>query len=152
MAPSRKIYLAMLEKFQGFMRFNTTIRTNAIGEDEMPLDSVDDYVEGVEDADVHMGLIEFPSDAGAFELSMWFFLFPLRFIMHFTLPDVRHIDCHGDTTAGINKAFFATFMCLVWLVIGSYAMVTSLEDLAELLDIPDAVVGFTVSAAGKYRI
>lgn len=30
----------------------------------------------------------------------------------------------------------------------SYAMVASLEALAELLDIPDAVIGFTVSAAG----
>lgn len=32
--------------------------------------------------------------------------------------------------------------------IPSYAMVASLEALAELMDIPDAVVGFTVSAAG----
>lgn len=148
MAPSKKIYLAVLEKLEGFMRYNTTIRSNSIIEDVN--DDDDDAVEGVVDADSHMGLIEFPADAGLFELSMWFFLFPLRFVMHWTLPDVRHLNNEGEFVAGINAAFFATFMCLVWLVMGSYAMVASLEGLAELMDIPDAVIGFTVSAAGKY--
>lgn len=39
-------------------------------------------------------------------------------------------------------------MCLVWLVVGSLAMVSSLEQLADLMDVPPAVVGVTVSAAG----
>ncbi|MGK3742160.1 MAG: Ca2+/Na+ antiporter [Bacillariaceae sp.] len=52
----------------------------------------------------------------------------------------------------IGKAYFSTTMCLVWLIIGSYAMVASLEALAGLMDIPDAVIGFTVSAAGNLKI
>lgn len=149
MAPSKKIYLAVLEKLEGFMRYHTTLRSNSIVDDVNAADDDDADVEGVDNADAHMSLVEFPVDAGIFELCMWVFLFPIRFIMHWTLPDVRHMDSDGDFTPSINTAFFSTFMCLVWLVIGSYAMVASLEGLAELMDIPDAVIGFTVSAAGE---
>lgn len=68
--------------------------------------------------------------------------------MQYTIKDVRVMDQEGDPTASISSAFAAVVMCLVWLVIGSYAMVASLESLAALMDIPDAVVGVTVSAAG----
>lgn len=147
MAPSKKIFLAVLEKLEGFMKWNATIRGDSIVDDSKATeDQVDDEVENT---DVHVELIEFPCDTGIFGTVMFICLFPLRFIMHWTLPDVRQMDCHGDTNTGINTALFATFMCLVWLVIGSYAMVASLESLAELMDIPDAVIGFTVSAAGK---
>ena len=132
------------------MKYNTAIRSTAVVGDAIPSD--EDDCEGVEEADAHVDLIEFPANAGAFELLIWIFLFPLRWIMHWTLPDVRHMDSHGDSETTISMAFFSTFMCLVWLVIGSYAMVASLEDLAELLDIPDAVIGFTVSAAGKCQL
>lgn len=148
MAPSRKVFHAVLEKLEGFMKWHTTTRSAGVElsihdgllEDEMNFEA--------EDTDAHVSLIEFPSDAGNFEIAAWVFLFPLRFIMHFTVPDVRHLDVNGDPTTGVMTAFFATFMCLVWLIVGSYAMVASLESLAALMNIPDAVIGFTVSAAG----
>lgn len=75
-----------------------------------------------EDADNHGDLIDFPSDASDIEIVFWFLLHPLRFAMHYTLPDVRQLDSHGDTKILSNKrimhAFASTFMCLVWLVIG----------------------------------
>jgi Ca2+/Na+ antiporter len=46
------------------------------------------------------------------------------------------------------KAVVAILACIVSLVVGSYAMVTSLEKLAAILHIPNAIVGATVSAAG----
>ena len=129
------------------MKWHTTVRGDAgIDENLNMLEAEEDAA--IDDADAHVALIEFPGDGTMFDIIIFICLFPLRFIMHWTLPDVRHLDSHGDSTTGICTAFFATFMCLVWLIIGSYAMVASLEGLAELMDIPDSVVGFTVSAAG----
>lgn len=113
-------------------------------------DDDDEFVDiDFDGADCYETLIEFPVDGSNLEVIFWVLLFPLRLLMHFTLPDVRWLDENGESTATIGKAFFSTFMCLVWLVAGSYAMVASLEALAALMDIPDAVIGFTVSAAGE---
>jgi Ca2+/Na+ antiporter len=128
---------------QELMKENATMRQAEF--DALAADEDDDDFEG---ADIHEELIEFPIDGSNLEVFFWVLLFPLRLLMHFTLPDVRSLDKDGEPTATIGKAFFATFMCLVWLVVASYAMVASLEAIAALMDIPDAVIGFTVSAAG----
>jgi Ca2+/Na+ antiporter len=126
------------------MQQNATIRASpSKPEDEDAFVDID-----FDGADEYDDLIECPVDGSIVEVTFWVLLFPLRLVMHFTLPDVRSLDENGEPTATIGKAFFATFMCLVWLVVGSYTMVSSLEALAALMDIPDAVIGFTVSAAG----
>jgi hypothetical protein len=95
----------------------------------------------------HASLITFPTGASEIQILFWTFLLPLRYAMHYTVPDVSPERGSKPT---IRLAYLATFMCLLWLVAGSYAMVSSLEALADLLDVPDAVVGVTVSAAGMY--
>ncbi|KAG7368186.1 CaCA family Na+/Ca+ antiporter [Nitzschia inconspicua] len=145
MAPSKPIFDKVVEAFETYMKQNATVRGPPLkpeNDDEafvdIDFDGADDYEE----------LIQFPADGSNIEVIFWVLLFPLRLMMHFTLPDVRSLDENGEPTSSIGKAFFSTFMCLIWLVAGSYAMVASLEALAALLDIPDAVIGFTVSAAG----
>eukprot|EP00980_Cylindrotheca_fusiformis_P017561 scaffold5508_cov104-Cylindrotheca_fusiformis.AAC.5 len=94
-------------------------------------------------------LIAFPAGASPIGVFVWTSLLPLRYLMHYTVPDVNNNTGRGaHNRSSVRVAFFATFMCLLWLVAGSYAMVSSLEGLAELLNVPDAVVGVTVSAAG----
>lgn len=101
------------------------------------------------DYDDHMeSLIQFPADGDNVEIIFFVLLFPLRFLMHYTVPDVRTLDENGMPQGTLTNAWIAIIMCLVWLVVGSYAMVASLEALAALMNIPDAVVGVTVSAAG----
>lgn len=100
------------------------------------------------DADNEPSLIEFPVGGGNLAILAFFVLFPLRLLMHLTVPDVRHIDPKGNPKSSLFTAFVAVLACLTWLIVGSYAMVASLEALAELMDIPDAVIGVTVSAAG----
>ena len=122
---------------------------------ELVLEEKDDAVDNKStddlppDYDEHMeSLIQFPADGSNFEIVMFIALFPFRFIMHYTVPDVRTIDKEGSPSGTLSSAWIAIIMCLVWLVVGSYAMVASLEALAALMNIPDAVVGVTVSAAG----
>lgn len=93
-------------------------------------------------------LTAMPWDGSLVEIICHILLFPIKFLMQITIPDVRHLDSEGNPKGGLMVASLAIFACLVWLIIGSYAMVASLEDLAELMDIPDAVIGVTVSAAG----
>lgn len=143
MAPSAKIFTEVVSAFDKFMETNAVAPPSASMDEDSCLEG-----EGFLDADEHVGLIEFPVDGSNLEIIMFFCLYPLRILMHYTVPDVRHLDEHGEASTGVGLAFFSSFMCLVWLIVGSYAMVASLEALAELLDVPDAVVGFTVSAAG----
>ena len=111
---------------------------------------LDDFDSG----DEFESLIEFPTSGTVVGLFLFVLLYPIRFLMHWTVPDVRVLDINGNpvssnTGLGVRgNAFLAVGMCLLWLIVGSYAMVASLEALAELLNIPDAVIGFTVSAAG----
>jgi Ca2+/Na+ antiporter len=88
-------------------------------------------------------LIRKPRNASKIELGLWFFLYPLRLIMHHTIPDVRR-----RKYSSYYHAYLSTASCLAWLCISSYVMVTSLESLAALLGMPDSVMGATVSAAG----
>ena len=98
----------------------------------------------------HTSLIAFPTHSPEWQIMLYFCLLPLRYAMHFTVPDVRvpMRDAAQGSSGAISRAYLATFQCLVWLVLGSYAMVASLERIAELLNVPDSVVGVTVSAAG----
>jgi hypothetical protein len=118
MAPSKYIFdkvVTWLDKYMVNMKekglANSTVTET--GEEDDP---------NFEDADNHEDLIDFPSDASDVEIVFWLLLFPLRFAMHYTLPDVRHLDSHGGMKISSNKrivhAFASTFMCLVWLVIG----------------------------------
>ena len=104
-----------------------------------PANSDNDEDAEFDDSDPHVELTEFPTDGSSFEIISFLLLFPLRFLMHWTITDVRSLDLDGNPTATRGKAFLASLGCLVWLIIGSYAMVASLENLAELLQIPDAV-------------
>ena len=137
MAPSKSIFEKVVHQLEIYMQDHCN------DEDDVEHDNYGD-------SDNHVDLIEFPSDSSKLERFFWIVLSPLRFAMHFTVPDVRQLNEAGDPMTSKRVAFLATFMCLVWLIMGSYAMVASLEKLAELMNIPDAVVGVTVSAAGKF--
>lgn len=93
-------------------------------------------------------LVDFPTLGSNTEIILFVILFPIRFLMHWTIPDVRVLDSHGNPVGDLGTAFVAVISCLIWLIVGSYAMVASLEALATLMNVPDAVVGVTVSAAG----
>jgi Ca2+/Na+ antiporter len=151
MAPSKPIFDKVVELFQEYMQQNFTLRNESLVE-IVDDDEDDDLSRAGDDSDDFEDLIAFPVDGSNIDVILWVLLFPLRFLMHWTIPDVRVLDESGDPTTTLGKAFLATFMCLVWLIIGSYAMVASLEALAALMDIPDAVIGFTVSAAGNFFV
>eukprot|EP00566_Odontella_aurita_P007142 CAMPEP_0113563546 /NCGR_PEP_ID=MMETSP0015_2-20120614/21129_1 /TAXON_ID=2838 /ORGANISM="Odontella" /LENGTH=728 /DNA_ID=CAMNT_0000465539 /DNA_START=150 /DNA_END=2336 /DNA_ORIENTATION=+ /assembly_acc=CAM_ASM_000160 len=93
-------------------------------------------------------LIEFPSGEGYIAVVMHCILFPLKLLMHLTIPDVRNLSSEGDPRVSLTWSFVSVTSCLMWLIVGSYAMVASLEKIAFLMNIPDAVIGVTVSAAG----
>jgi Ca2+/Na+ antiporter len=143
LAPSRDIFDAVVDKCESII----DAREEKEGRQPIPQDSRPGDVESGGDDD-HTSLIEFPISGSLVDILFHILLFPLKALMHFTIPDVRHLDSEGNPVGGLGRAFMAVLMCLVWLIIGSYAMVRSLEELADLMNIPDAVVGVTVSAAG----
>eukprot|EP00531_Pseudo-nitzschia_arenysensis_P014271 CAMPEP_0116124498 /NCGR_PEP_ID=MMETSP0329-20121206/5311_1 /TAXON_ID=697910 /ORGANISM="Pseudo-nitzschia arenysensis, Strain B593" /LENGTH=648 /DNA_ID=CAMNT_0003618479 /DNA_START=83 /DNA_END=2029 /DNA_ORIENTATION=+ len=145
MAPSKPIFDKVIEKMELFMEFNCTASAEEIKAacSSNELDNLE-----FEGAEGYESLIEYHMDSSNLETAFFFLLFPLRFLMHFTIPDVRKLNENGEPTATIGKAYLSTISCLLWLIVGSYAMVASLETLGELLGISDAIMGFTVSAAG----
>jgi K+-dependent Na+/Ca+ exchanger-like protein len=107
----------------------------------------------------HMDLISKPTNnASKMELFLWYFFYPLRLLMHITLPHYigRRFENNDEVDTQQRRRGYSSYLCiyitvsscLVWLCISSYLMVTSLESLAALIGISDAVMGSTVSAAG----
>jgi len=92
----------------------------------------------------HTKLITPPLNATKYQMFIHTVTYPIKFVIHMLVPDV----CSGTSAAPFLRAFLSSFMSIVFLIIGSYAMVLSLEDLAKRLNIPDTVVGATISAAG----
>lgn len=118
MAPSKLIFEKVVAWFDKYMTTakKTTLDVSTVAEESYDSD------EYFDDADNHEDLIDFPSDGSDVQIVLWFLLYPLRFVMHYTLPDVRQLDSHGEMKIAANKrvlhAFGSTFMCLVWLIIG----------------------------------
>jgi Ca2+/Na+ antiporter len=145
MASSKDIFVAVVKKCEAIMEVRDAEHTEeakSLSIDAQPVEG------GAMDADPHESLTKFPWEGSLTEMTFHVLLFPIKAILQYTIPDVRHMDCEGNPKGGLGTAFLATLMCLFWLVVGSYAMVASLEELAKLLNIPDAVIGVTVSAAG----
>jgi len=135
MAPSKNIFLRVVSKCEELLIF----WENENSEEAVDLSS--------HDADDEPSLIEFPSGESVFTIIIYLILLPFNLLLHLTVPDVRHVSAEGDPRSNVvTVAFLAVVMCLLWLIVGSYAMVSSLEHLADLMEIPDAVVGITVSA------
>lgn len=147
MAPSEEIMqdvVTMMEQFVKKNHEHTEIVNDEPTEEEK---------QAFHHGDEFESLIEFPATGSNLTIFFFVVLFPIRFLMHYTVPDVRILDIHGEpvTNKSIGlrgNAFLAIIGCLLWLVVGSYAMVASLEHLADLLKIPAAVVGVSVSAVG----
>lgn len=147
MAPSEKVFKAVVDKCEEILQNwdEEKLRGGTGGLVSAPAEiDVEDSV----DANAEASLIDFPRGESSIAVLIFLVLFPLRFLLHFTVPDVRGLTPKGDPSAPVMTSFLAILSCLVWLVIGSYAMVASLEALADLMNIPDAVIGVTVSAAG----
>jgi len=145
MAPSKPIFDKVIKVMELFMEHKCTTSAEQIKAPHIN-DELDD--EEFEGAEGYESLIEYQMDSSNFETVCFFLLFPLRLLMHFTIPDVRMLDENGEPTATIGKAYLSTLSCLLWLILGSYTMIVSLEALGELMGISDAIMGFTVSAAG----
>ena len=139
-APSRAIFDAVILAFDNYVTATSCFRDNGL----IGLEVERDVSKRDKDADPHVELIECPKNASKLEIALWGMLFPLRLIMHHSLPDVRHLDHHGLPTASVWVAYLSTIMSLTWLLLGSYVMVVSLETLADIIGIPDAVMGVSI--------
>lgn len=91
----------------------------------------------------HESLIEFPRHGTVLQKIFFVLLFPVKALTHFGIPDVR--DASDAPTV---KASIAAIVSVLFLIVGSFVMVETLECLAHEIHIPEAVVGATISAAG----
>lgn len=137
MAPSEAVLLSVLDACQ-HMEHNYE-------QQHKHLDADSDSV--CSEAEVPPPLTKFPAGESRLQQLFHILLFPIRFLMQITVPDPRVIQDHTDGPR-LSVAILSICMCIVWLIVGSYAMVTSLERLGALLRLPDSVIGQTISAAG----
>jgi Ca2+/Na+ antiporter len=94
-----------------------------------------------EDEDEVEKLIEWPHEAGYFSIFIHISLLPLKYILYYTIPDVRYAKSRDWYMASIA-------MCFFWLITLSFIMTISVEALAKVVHMSDAVAGLTISAAG----
>lgn len=78
---------------------------------------------------------------GSFSQIMWVLFWPVRFLLHFTVPDCRR--------PSLRKWFPLTFgLSVVWIGALSYVAVWMVTIIGYTLGIPDSVAGITLLAAG----
>lgn len=78
---------------------------------------------------------------GSFSQIMWVLFWPVRFLLHFTVPDCRR--------PSMRKWFPLTFtLSVVWIGGVSYVAVWMVTIIGYTLGIPDSVAGITLLAAG----
>mmetsp|Transcript_4894 Transcript_4894/g.5650 ORF Transcript_4894/g.5650 Transcript_4894/m.5650 type:complete len:220 (-) Transcript_4894:93-752(-) len=100
--------------------------------------------ENYEEVEAHYSLISLPLCSSPYEILIYIFTFPSKALIQFTIPDVRN-----GSSFPLTMACVAAFASILSLVAGSYLMVATLDGLSHLFDIPEAVVGATISAAGS---
>jgi len=82
-----------------------------------------------------------PSNGNTFDYFKWLILFPILFILCFTIPDVRQ--------SGKSKyCLHAFFLSILWIGAFTYLMVFGAEIIGNTLGIPMILMGLTFLAAG----
>lgn len=84
---------------------------------------------------------EYGSPSGMLSTSWHYFLFPLKFLLHYTLPDVM-------VKGGRKKYIRCLFVSIFWLALQSFAMIKCCDGLGEWIGTSPTVMGLTLSAVG----
>lgn len=140
MAPSEAVLLSVLDACQHMEHHHY----ESGQEDEKLLT---DYSARPE-AELPPPMTKFPTGESRMRQLFHVLLFPFIFLMQITVPDPRVFWNHEKGGPRLSVALFSSCLCIVWLVVGSYVLVSSLERLGALLRLPDSVIGQTICAAG----
>jgi Ca2+/Na+ antiporter len=92
-----------------------------------------------EEHEEHEGLIDWPKNPTAMAVSLHLFLFPLKFLFYYTIPDM-HVNPKGY--------WGAIFSCVVWMALLSYGMAVMCNFIGGWLQIPQLIIGLTLGAIG----
>ena len=123
MAPSRQIFDMVLKRCEENLQCDTKLIDSGLSTNTS-------HVSLESESFREPALIDYPEDGSILSIIVFYITYPFAFLMHFTIPDVRELSGSGDPTVSLFRAYTSTIMCLIWLIIGSYAMVASLESLA----------------------
>lgn len=82
---------------------------------------------------------EIPRDVSKFDLFWYFFTWPIRFILHYTIPNpIKY-----------KKWFVMSFaMCIVWIGCVAYIVFWMIVVIGDTFNIPEPIMGFTLLAFG----
>lgn len=87
------------------------------------------------------GYWEFDAGDSTIEKTIYYISFPFHVLFRLTIPRTDHPKS--------EKYFFLSFfMCLVWICLICYVMVTAVEEIGALINLSPSVMGLTVLAAG----
>ncbi|CRK88974.1 CLUMA_CG002559, isoform A [Clunio marinus] len=82
---------------------------------------------------------EIPRGVGWFDIFWYFFTWPIRFILYYTIPN----------PITQKKWFAASFViCILWIGIVAYIIFWMVVIIGDTFGIPDAIMGFTLLAFG----
>lgn len=128
LAPSDAIFAAAVRRFEEFLH--------------LPVIEIKYSEDKIEGPEYHASLLTYPAHGSFLEKVLHIILLPSNALMHFMIPDVRKASI-----APFTKALISTILSILFLTIVSLIMVEALEAFAEKLEIPESIVGATISAA-----
>ena len=178
MAPSEKVLIAVFDRLQSYHLHNNNkrniVQNGATESATIQMTANELHAEAIQaEQEARPSLIDFPRGAALTVVLIHIVLFPMKILLHCTIPDVRsatnvqktltHGPSTSTTTSLVTKDDSSTpFYCQAstwvlpwaliastfWLVVSSLVMIISLEKVGAILLIHDDIVGITISAVG----
>jgi len=149
MAENSQVLLAVLEVCDGMLKSSSENNEHVKYERHQHLDpqyDVEQAVRDIHSEEENESLIAYPYGGSILKRVFFFVLFPFNLAIQLTIPDIRAQRHYNGLP--INKSILSIFLSILWLIGSSYMLVKSLDSLGRLLQIPDSVMGMTISAAG----
>lgn len=129
LAPTDAIFSVAVRRFEEFLH--------------LPVLELRYSEDSIETPEQHSSLLTYPHHGSILEKIFHIILLPIKAMIQLGIPDVRQASA-----APTLKATVSMILSVTYLIGGSYVLVETLENVAKELDIPESVVGATVSAAG----
>mmetsp|Transcript_33314 Transcript_33314/g.76903 ORF Transcript_33314/g.76903 Transcript_33314/m.76903 type:complete len:399 (-) Transcript_33314:63-1259(-) len=152
LAPTRRILDAVVARCEKLIDFYSNLRDQDVVAEAQQRPSLppQKQLEVMEDVP---SLVAFPWGTSCLEIVTHCVMFPVKVLVHFTIPDVRTPGgpCRSTVRHGRPSTYLAmtsSLLCVVWMIVFCYTMCASLEAIGELLNISTSIMGITVSAAG----
>jgi Ca2+/Na+ antiporter len=125
MAPSKEIFHAVVCEMKHMITSPSNFELNDEDLNTLPSNTCD-----TGSIYSHGSLLEVPSRQSNREMASYILVYPILFLIQYSVPDIRVVNHKGMPISIISKAAITVLSSIIWSVVSNYILIYSLESLA----------------------